>query len=64
MIEPLYVVLNNRSLAQGLSANAEMDSYCLYEYQPIAKYLWKTYHLLWGFRNYSGSKNKADVGKG
>lgn len=56
MIEPLYVVLNNRSLAQGLSANAEMDSYHLYGYQPIAKYLWKTYHLLWGFRNNSGSK--------
>lgn len=63
MIEPLYLVLNNRPLAQGMSANAHIKSYCFTDISLTSKCLWRTCDLPWGFRNYSESKNKKDGGR-
>lgn len=63
MTEPLYMVLNNRPLAQGMSANAHIKSYCFTDISLTSKCLWRTCDLPWGFRNYSESKNKKDGGR-
>ena len=50
MSEPPHTVLNNRPLAQGMSAEACTESCCLRERQWISNYLGRTCDGPWCFR--------------